>query len=158
MFPFFRPFEAGSSVTIKINWMTAARLDHFRAYARFPLRVELSVSPLGATYDQQATLVDLGLGGTCFEIAETFEVGQRLRMEFDLPRLWDRLTLHGEVASSRSGLVGRTDLAVESERAAVGAARSRNFWGERSGRWTRAGPGGGTHKRRVSGRGVSRLV
>ncbi len=86
--------------------MTAARLDHFRAYARFPLRVELSVSPLGATYDQTATLVDLGLGGTCFEIGETFELGQRLRMEFDLPGLWDRLTLHGEVAWTHPGAEG----------------------------------------------------
>jgi len=83
--------------------MTAARLDHFRAYARFPLRVDLTVSPLGATYDQQATAVNLGLGGTCFEIAETFELGQRLRMEFDLPGLWDRLTLHGEVAWTHPG-------------------------------------------------------
>ena len=82
--------------------MTAARLDHFRAYARFPIRAELSVSPLGATYDQTATLVDLGLGGTCFEIGETFELGQRLRMEFDLPGLWDKLTLHGEVAWTRA--------------------------------------------------------
>lgn len=82
--------------------MTAAPLDHFRAYARFPLRLELSVSPLGATYDQAATLVDLGLGGACFEIAETFEPGQRLRMEFELPGLWDRLTLHGEVAWTRA--------------------------------------------------------
>ncbi|HEX5100276.1 MAG TPA: PilZ domain-containing protein [Polyangiaceae bacterium] len=78
--------------------MTAARLDHFRAYARVPVRIALSVSPLGATYDQTATAVNLGLGGTCFEIAEAFEAGQRLRMELDLPGLWDRLTLHGEVA------------------------------------------------------------
>jgi len=83
--------------------MTAAPLDHFRAYARFPLRVELSVSPLGATYDQTAALVDLGLGGACFELAETFEPGQRLRMEFELPGLWDRLTVHGEVAWTHPG-------------------------------------------------------
>jgi hypothetical protein len=82
--------------------MTAAPLDHFRAYARFPLRIEVSVSPLGATYDQTAALVDLGLGGACFELAETFEPGQRLRMEFELPGLWDRLTLHGEVAWTRA--------------------------------------------------------
>jgi hypothetical protein len=78
--------------------MTAARLDHFRAYARVPLRIGLLVSPLGATYDQKAAVVNLGLGGACFEMAATFEPGQRLRMEFDLPGLWDRLTVHGEVA------------------------------------------------------------
>jgi len=86
--------------------MSAAPLDHFRAYARFPFRVDVSVSPLGATYDQTAALVDLGLGGACFELAETFEPGQRLRMEFELPGLWDRLTLHGEVAWALAGVDG----------------------------------------------------
>jgi len=92
--------------------MTAARLDHFRAYARVPLRIELTVSPLGATYDQTAAVVDLGLGGTCFEIAETYELGQRLRMEFDLPGLWDRLTLHGEVAWTQPAEEGRSRIGV----------------------------------------------
>lgn len=78
--------------------MVPASVDHFRTYARVPLRGDVSVSPLGATYEQSAKLVDVGLGGACFDIAESYELGQRLRMEFDLPGLWDRLTIHGEVA------------------------------------------------------------
>ena len=92
--------------------MAAPRVDHFRTHARIRLSTELSVSPVGATYDLAATLVDLGLGGTCFELGEPFEVGQRLRLEFELPGLWDRLTLHGEVAWSQSLEGGRTRVGV----------------------------------------------
>ena len=92
--------------------MAAPRVDHFRSQARIPLATELSVSPLGATYDLPAKLVDLGLGGACFELAEPFEPGERLRLEFELPGLWDRLTLHGEVAWSRSVEGGRTRVGV----------------------------------------------
>ena len=92
--------------------MAVPRVDHFRAQARIPLATELSVSPLGATYDLAAKIVDLGLGGACFEIAEHFDAGQRLRMEFELPALWDRLTLHGEVAWSRALEGGRSRVGV----------------------------------------------
>ena len=92
--------------------MAAPRVDHFRTHARIPVSTELSVSPVGATYELPAQLVDLGLGGTCFELGEAFEIGQRLRLEFELPGLWDRLTLHGEVAWSRSLEGGRTRVGV----------------------------------------------
>ena len=64
--------------------MAAPRVDHFRTHARIPVSTELSVSPVGATYELPAQLVDLGLGGTCFELGEAFEIGQRLRLEFEL--------------------------------------------------------------------------
>jgi hypothetical protein len=78
--------------------MTQPRVDHFRAFARFPSPSPLWVAPLGATFEQAVRLIDVGLGGVCFEIAETFEPGALLRLELELPGLWDRLTLHGEVA------------------------------------------------------------
>ena len=78
--------------------MTQSRVDHFRSCARVPSTAPLWVSPLGATYEQAVRLIDVGLGGVCFEIAEPFEPGARLRLELELPGLWDRLTLHGEVA------------------------------------------------------------
>lgn len=92
--------------------MAAPRVDHFRTHARIPLDTGLSVSPLGATYELVTKLIDLGLGGACFEIAESFEPGQRLRLEFELPGLWDRLTVHGEVAWSRPVDGGRTRVGV----------------------------------------------
>src|SRR5689334_10492316 len=92
--------------------MAEPRVDHFRTHARISLDGALSVSPLGATHDLVAKLVDLGLGGTCFEIGESFEPGQRLRLEFELPGLWDRLTVHGEVAWSRAVDGGRTRVGV----------------------------------------------
>ncbi len=82
--------------------MTQARVEHFRSYARFPSTAPLWVSPLGATFEQPVRLLDVGLGGVCFEIAESLEAGARLRLELELPGLWDRLTLHGEVAWVRA--------------------------------------------------------
>jgi hypothetical protein len=92
--------------------MSQARVDHFRSFARFPVEAPLWVSPLGATYEQAVRLVDLGLGGVCFEIAETLERGQRLRLELELPGLWDRLTLHAEVVWTRPASDGMTRIGV----------------------------------------------
>jgi len=92
--------------------MTQARVDHFRSFARFLSAAPLSVAPLGATVEQVVRLVDVGLGGLCFEIAESMEVGQRLRLELELPGLWDRLTLHAEVAWTAAGGEGMTRAGV----------------------------------------------
>jgi hypothetical protein len=92
--------------------MTQARVDHFRAFGRFPSTAPLWVSPLGATFEQAVRLVDVGLGGLCFEIAESFAPGQRLRLELELPGLWDRLTLHGEVAWATAAEEGLTRVGV----------------------------------------------
>jgi len=92
--------------------MSQARVDHFRSSARFASSAPLWVSPLGATFEQAVRLVDVGLGGLCFEIAEQLEVGQRLRLELELPGLWDRLSLHAEVAWTRAGSEGMTRTGV----------------------------------------------
>ena len=78
--------------------MTQARVDHFRAFARFTSKLAIGVSPVGATVEQSVELVNIGLGGLCFEGSERLELGARLRLELELPGLWDRLTLHAEVA------------------------------------------------------------
>jgi hypothetical protein len=92
--------------------MSQARVDHFRSFARFASEAPLWVSPLGATFEQAARLIDVGLGGLCFELAESLEVGQRLRLELELPGLWDRLTLHAEVAWTRPSAEGMTRTGV----------------------------------------------
>ncbi len=92
--------------------MPGTLLDHFRAHARVPLSSGLSVSQLGSTVPQEVKLVDLGLGGASFEVAESFEPGLRLRLELELPGLWDRLTLHGEVAWTGPGTEGLTRVGV----------------------------------------------
>jgi hypothetical protein len=78
--------------------MTQARIDHFRAFARFPSSLPLWVTPLGGSVERPVRLVNVGLGGLCFETGESLERGAPLRLELELPGLWDRLTLHGEVA------------------------------------------------------------
>jgi PilZ domain len=83
--------------------MTQARVDHFRAFARYASELPLWVSPLGATVEQPVRLVDVGLGGLCFEVAESLEPG-------------DRLTLHGEVAWARPSTDGMTRAGVRFSR------------------------------------------
>jgi hypothetical protein len=92
--------------------MTQARIDHFRAFARFTSNLGLWVSPLGGTDDQPVRLIDVGLGGLCFESAESLEPGARLRLEIELPGLWDRLTLHAEVAWVKPSSDGMTRAGV----------------------------------------------
>jgi hypothetical protein len=92
--------------------MSQARVDHFRSFARFPMEAPLWMSPIGATHEQAVRLVDVGLGGLCFEIAESLELGQRVRLELELPGLWDRLTLHAEVAWARPAEDGMTRVGV----------------------------------------------
>ena len=92
--------------------MSQPRVDHFRSFARFPMEAPLWISPLGATYEQAVRLVDVGLGGLCFEIAESLDLGQRLRLELELPGLWDRLSVHAEVAWTRASTEGMTRVGV----------------------------------------------
>ena len=93
--------------------MTAGPLDHFRAFERIASTAALSLSPLGGTHEQAVTLVDVGLGGLCFEAAGAFEPGQRLRLELDLPRLWDRLTVHAEIVWVKERAPGTTRVGVK---------------------------------------------
>jgi PilZ domain len=92
--------------------MTQARVDHFRAFARFVSSALLWVSPLGRTVEQQVHLVDVGLGGLCFEIGESLEPGALLRLELELPGLWDRLSVHGEVVWVLPGAEGMSRTGV----------------------------------------------
>ncbi len=92
--------------------MTQARIDHFRAFARFPSSLPLWVTPLGGSGEQPVRLVNVGLGGLCFEIGASVEPGAPLRLELELPGLWDRLTLEGEVAWTAPSAEGRTRAGV----------------------------------------------
>lgn len=116
-------FGTYCSATIGISGMTQARVDHFRSFARFPSTAPLWVSPLGATFEQAVRLVDVGLGGVCFDVAESFELGARLRLELELPGLWDRLTLPGEVAWVRPAGDGMSRTGVRFARPAGKALR-----------------------------------
>jgi len=47
---------------------------------------------------EEAWLVDLGLGGACIELDQSFDQGQALLVLIDLPGLWEPLELTAEVA------------------------------------------------------------
>lgn len=72
--------------------------QHFRALARHAASLPARLSTPGAAAPHAVRLVDLGLGGACFEIDERYERGERLMVHIDLPGLWDPLVLEAEVA------------------------------------------------------------
>ena len=73
-------------------------VDHFRSLGRHPADLPVRVRAEGREESHSARLLNLGLGGACLEIAERYERGERLKLEFDLPGLWDPLVLDVEVA------------------------------------------------------------
>jgi hypothetical protein len=92
--------------------MPQARIDHFRAFARFPSNLPVWVTPLAGAVERPVRLVNVGLGGLCFESAQSFELGTSLRVELELPGLWDRLPLECEVAWTAPGAEGTTRAGV----------------------------------------------
>jgi Tfp pilus assembly protein PilZ len=72
--------------------------QHFRALARHPASLPARLSNPGAGAPHSVRLLNLGLGGACFEIDERYERGERLIVHIDLPGLWDPLVLEAEVA------------------------------------------------------------
>jgi Tfp pilus assembly protein PilZ len=72
--------------------------QHFRALARYTANLPARLSTPGAEAPHAVRMLDLGLGGACFEIDERYERGERLMVHIDLPELWDPLVLEAEVA------------------------------------------------------------
>lgn len=72
--------------------------QHFRALARHVANLPARLSSPGGAEPHAVRMLDLGLGGACFEIEERYEPGERLTVHIDLPELWDPLVLEAEVA------------------------------------------------------------
>lgn len=77
--------------------MSPARSSHFRAFARRPVGLPAVVSRGDGSWQRPARLLDLGLGGTCLEVAEAIPNGTALSLSVEAPHLWDPLLLEGEV-------------------------------------------------------------
>ena len=93
------------------------RLAHFRAFARCEvnLPVTLTSEPSG---DQEAHLLNLGLGGACVEVTEGLGKGSRVTLVLSTPKLWDPLVIRTTVAWVRNGDdgVARAGLQFDHER------------------------------------------
>jgi Tfp pilus assembly protein PilZ len=57
----------------------------------------------GQGWDRDATVVNLGFGGACVEIAEAVAAGDRVTLSFVAPNLWDPLLVSGKVAWVKPG-------------------------------------------------------
>lgn len=71
--------------------------DHFRSSARFPVNLTATLGT-GRVEPQEASVVDLGLGGACLEVGEPPPTGSELVVVVSAPMLWEPLELRGEVA------------------------------------------------------------
>ena len=65
---------------------TAARWKVSRSFPRFAINVALSVSVTRRTAPIAGRVADIGLGGICGMLPEQLAVGERLNLEFTLPR------------------------------------------------------------------------
>lgn len=72
--------------------------DHFRATARRKLQIPVVLRSRGSTWDCEARMVDLGLGGTCVELPEFVPADTDLIVEIHTPTLWDPLVLRASIA------------------------------------------------------------
>jgi len=68
------------------------RLDHFRAFPRQAIKLEVSVSAAG-DWLAGAQIRDLSLAGACLELREGLQAGDVLGLAISIPTLWDPLQL-----------------------------------------------------------------
>ena len=73
----------------------------FRIHDRKTVRLQVSVTHVGAGWVRAARVQNLGFGGACFELDEDVGAGDRLLLSFVAPALWDPLTIKSRVAWSR---------------------------------------------------------
>jgi len=79
--------------------------DHFRAHGRKNVSLPASLRDENRTFEEDANIKNLGLGGACVELAP-FAAAEPLLMRLDAsvtieviaPSLWDPLVLRGRVA------------------------------------------------------------
>ena len=64
----------------------AARWKVSRSFPRFAISVPLSISGTRRTTPLTGRVADIGLGGICGMLSEPLTVGERLNLEFTLPR------------------------------------------------------------------------
>jgi hypothetical protein len=95
----------------------AAR-DHFRSLARRPVSLRASVTTDSGAVGLPAIVVDLGLGGTCLQMARALTPGQRVCIQLLAPNLWDPLLLDGQVAWQRPAAGGASRAGIRFDHSA----------------------------------------
>ena len=79
--------------------------DHFRAHGRKNVSLSAALRDESRTFEEDAKIKNLGLGGACVELmpfaaaeAQLLRLDASLLLEVVAPSLWDPLVLRGRVA------------------------------------------------------------
>jgi len=80
----------------------ATEEPHFRVHRRRSVRLRAVVSHPRAGWKLEADVLNLGLGGACVTLLEPLLAGERVRVSFLAPTLWDPLEMPARVAWTRS--------------------------------------------------------
>ncbi|HLV23048.1 MAG TPA: PilZ domain-containing protein, partial [Polyangiaceae bacterium] len=102
--------------------LAMAPLGHFRAMERSPVTLPVTVSD-GAILRQGRT-VDLGLGGTCVELAVAYAAGAVVRVALDAPHRWDPIELGGRVVWCQVHAGGKVRVGVRFEHPTTASIRA----------------------------------
>lgn len=86
--------------------------DHFRAHGRKNVSLPASLRDENRTFEEDAKIRNLGLGGACVELApfaaaELMRLDSSVTLEVIAPSLWDPLVLRGRVAWLRRSTAER---------------------------------------------------
>ena len=72
--------------------------DHFRGFARRPVNLAANVIAGGGSWQRQARVLDLGLGGARVALSEVIPPSTPLSLIIDAPHLWAPLEIEARVA------------------------------------------------------------
>ncbi|NUP05868.1 MAG: PilZ domain-containing protein [Polyangiaceae bacterium] len=82
--------------------------DHFRAHGRKNVSLPASLRDEHRSFEEEARIKNLGLGGACIELfpgstaeSQLLRLDAHVLLEVTAPSLWDPLVLHGRVAWAR---------------------------------------------------------
>ncbi len=77
---------------------TVPERDHFRGFARRPVNLAANVIAGGGSWQRQARVLDLGLGGARVALSEIIPPSTPLSLIIDAPHLWAPLEIEARVA------------------------------------------------------------
>ena len=75
-----------------------ARNGTFRAHVRRPVRLRALVTHVGAGWQREAPVEDVGLGGARIIVDHVMAPGDAVTLSFTAPALWDPLVIRARVA------------------------------------------------------------
>src|ERR1044071_3840206 len=89
--PLFHPGQKTEHTSPALT--TDPERDHFRGFARRPVNLAANVIAGGGSWQRQARVLDLGLGGARVALSEVIPPSTPLSLIIDAPHLWAPLEI-----------------------------------------------------------------